>query len=342
MVLALASVTSWVCAEDRVAADTATDWLHAMDRAVRELNYDGVFTYSIASHSQIRIREQRGESRFSVTANVARQVEVATFRLVHMVIDGVEHERIAHLGGPRREILRTGGQVSYIRPSGDESFALEAHMPMGPYPRRSLRSADLATHYRFRIAGNSQVIGRPAVCLEVNPLDGNRYGYLLWLDEATGLPLRSELRDANGTHLEMVEFQSLRVGDSVARDALEPDMPGVLVQPPAVADERPAAPSAPVNWRIGWVPTGFRMTDAQPHDDPEKGVHIVFSDGLATFSLFVESAPRSPAGGVFSRSGATVLLSHLTGVRRDYLVTVVGEVPPDTAQRIAQSVYRTQ
>ena len=341
IVLALASVTSGVCAQERVAADTPAGWLHAMDRAFRELDYDGVFTYSIASHSQIRLQDQRGDSGVTITADVAHEIDVATFRLVHKVIDGVEHERIAHLGGPRREILRTGGQVSYVQPSGDQSYALEAHLPMGPYPRRSLRSEDLAANYRFRIIGHTRVLGRPSVCLEIHPQDGNRYGYLLWLDEATGLLLRSELRDASGTHLERVEFKSLRLGDSVTADALKPELPGDLVQPATVSDEgRPAPTSEPVNWGIGWVPTGFSMTDAHPHDEPEKGVHIMFSDGLATFSVFVESARGSSANGVFSRSGATVLLSYLTGERGDYLVTVVGEVPPDTAQRIAESVYR--
>ena len=342
IVLAVASVTNGVLAEEVQAPRTPADWLHAMDDAFRNLNYDGVFEYSIASHSQIRIQRQQGNRALSVTADVAHDIKVASFRIVHMVVDGVEHERIAHRGGPRREILRTGGQVSYVLPEDDHSFVLAADLPTGPYPRRFMRSEDLAAHYRFDLSGPSSVIGRPTVCLEVHPLDDNRYGFLLWLDEETGLLLRSELRDATGRYLERVEFVSLKVGASVSQDALQPDLPGTLVQPDREINDSPAPQTVPVSWKIGWVPPGFRITDAHPQE-ANKGVHVMFSDGLATFSVFVESAPQSTAGGVFSRNGATVLLSHdLAGERGDYLVTVVGEVPPETAHRIAESVGRGQ
>lgn len=342
IVLAVASVAGGVFAEEGVAPRTPADWLHAMDHAFRNLSYDGVFEYSIASHSQIRIQNRRGNRGFDVTAEVARDITVASFRIVHMVIDGVEHERIAHRGGRRREILRTGGQVSYVLPADDESFPQAADLPTGPYPRRFMRSENLSEHYRFGLSGRDTVIGRPAVCLEVHPLDDNRYGFLLWLDVETGLLLRSELRDAKGRYLERVEFLSLKVGDSVSADALQPEILGVPAQPATEVGEAPAPPSIPVSWKIGWVPAGFRITDAHPHE-ANRGVHVMFSDGLATFSVFIEAAPRSAAGGVFSRNGATVLLSHdLAGELGDYLVTVVGEVPPETAHRVAESVFRAQ
>ena len=340
IVLAAASVTNGVLAEEGDTRTTPADWLHAMDEAFRTLNYDGVFEYSIASHSQIRIQNWQGDRAVSFTASVAHDVTVASFRIVHMVIDGVEHERIAHRGGPRREILRTGGQVSYALPAEDESFAVAADLPAGPYPRRFMRSEDLSANYRFDLSGRGSVIGRPAVCLEVQPLDDHRYGFLLWLDEETGLLLRSELRDATGRYLERVEFLSLKVGDSVSAEALLPEIPSVPLQPAVEPSARPTPPTVPVNWKIGWVPAGFRITDAHPHE-AKQGVHVMFSDGLATFSVFIEAAPRSAAGGVFSRNGATVLLSHdLTGERGDYLVTVVGEIPPKTARRVAESVFR--
>ena len=103
---------------------------------------------------------------------------------------------------------------------------------------------------------------------------------------------------------------SLKVGAAVSKDALQPEIDGVPLGRTAESGEVPASPNVPVNWAIGWVPEGFRLADASTHDGAKKGVHVMFSDGLATFSVFAEPAPRSPAGGVFSRSGATVLLSH--------------------------------
>lgn len=344
IVFVAAGVSGAATAAERAGGKTPAEWLHTMDSATRNLNYDGVFSYYTASHSQFKIQQQRGDRAFSVTMDVSRDHKMASFRIVHMVIDGVERERIVHLGGPQREILRTGGQVSYVLPPDDRSFVLKDDLPPGPYTRLFVGSQDLAAYYRVGISGESEVIGRSAVCLEVNPLDGNRYGYLLWVDKETGLLLRSELRDANGIHLEMVEFTQIRVGDSVAANALEPAVSGVVVRPADGAAPESKSRAAAMNWNVGWVPAGFRMTDAHIHDQAKEGVHLMYDDGLATFSLFVERAPETRAGDVFSRSGATVLLSHgLSGERgRRYLVTVVGEVPPETAQRIAASVYRNR
>ncbi|MYA18452.1 MAG: hypothetical protein F4Z28_17635 [Gammaproteobacteria bacterium] len=337
-ILLAATVAGDPAAAERAANRTPSEWLHAMDSAFRNLNYDGEFSYYVANHSRVRIQRRQGDRAVSVTMDVARDDKVATFRIVHMVIDGVERERIVHLGGPRREILRTGSQVSYLLPLGEESFAEDA-LPAGSPTRLFMRSQDLAANYRFDFSGRTQVMGRPAVCIQVNPLDHNRYGYLLWLDEETGLLLRSELRDAYGTHLEMVQFTSLRLGDSVSANSLEPNLSGVLVQPVSkdVADRPP--PNVLHDWTVGWVPTGFRITDARVQDQARGGVHVMFNDGLATFSLFVEPAPETSAEGLISRTGATLVLSHnLAGERGGHLVTVVGEVPPETAQRIATSV----
>lgn len=341
LLLAAAAVAGAAAAAEPTAAKTPSEWLHAMDSAFRNLNYDGQFSYYIASHSHVSIQRRQGDRSFSVRMNVSRDDKVATFRIVHMVVDGVERERIAYLGGPRREILRTGRQVSYLLPLDEKFLAAEDAVPTTSPTRLFMRSHDLAANYRFDFSGRGQVMGRPAVCLEVNPLDDNRYGYLLWLDEATGLLLRSELRDAYGTYLEMVQFTSLEVGDSVTANALEPDMAGLLVRPVSEAGADRRQPTVPHDWAVGWVPTGFRMTDARIHDPASERVHVMFNDGLATFSLFVEPAPRSSAEGLISRNGATLVLSHnLAGERGDHLVTVVGEVPPETAQRIATSVYR--
>lgn len=339
ILLAAATVAGAPAAAERVTPKTPSEWLHAMDSAFRNLNYDGEFSYYVAHHSRVRIQRRQGDRAFSVTMDVARDDKVATFRIVHMVIDGEERERIVHLGGPRREILRTGTQVSYLLPLGEESFAAEDALPAGSPTRLFMRSQDLAANYRFGFSGRTQVMGRSAVCIQVNPLDDNRYGYLLWLDEETGLLLRSELRDAHGTYLEMVQFTSLRVGDSVSANSLEPDLSGVLVQPVSKGVADPPPPAVPDEWTVGWVPTGFRMTDARVRDQARGGVHVMFNDGLATFSLFVEPAPATSAEGLISRTGATLVLSHnLAGERGDHLVTVVGEVPPETAQRIATSV----
>ncbi|MDX1799676.1 MAG: MucB/RseB C-terminal domain-containing protein, partial [Marinobacter sp.] len=66
---------------------------------------------------------------------------------------------------------------------------------------------------------------------------------------------------------------------------------------------------------------------------------IAFSDGLAGFSVFVESLDpiKMPTGA--SRIGATtVYMRQVALAGQDFLITVVGEVPPETAMKVAESV----
>ena len=325
---------------------TATEWLHAMDGAFRTLDYDGVFSYYAASHSaQVDLVEEQGPRPNQVTRTLRSgsrtTAKLATFRIVHMVIDGIERERIVHLNGPRREILRTGDEVAYLLTPGDALLDLEGATPGGAYGRVfARRFENIAAHYDVVVKGRDRVAGRPATHLQVIPRDEERLGYRLWLDDASGLLLRSELRDPSRTNLEIFQFTSLLVGDEVDPDNLVSTTQGALIRQLAIANgDVSQADSA---WHAGWVPAGFELTSANTQrlaDDPRGLSMLTFSDGLAAFSVFVEAMPETGAGHVVSRSGATVALTHMAAsARGNHLVTVVGEVPVATARRIAASV----
>ena len=325
---------------------TPTEWLQAMDGAFRTLDYDGVFSYYAASHSaQVGILEEQGPRRGQVTralrAGSRTTAKLATFRIVHMVIDGIERERIVHLNGPRREILRTGDEVAYLLTPGDALLDLEGATPGGAYGRVfARRFENIAEHYDVFVQGRDRVAGRAATHLQVIPRDEDRLGYRLWLDDASGLLLRSELRDPSRTNLEIFQFTSLLVGDEVDPANLVSTTQGALIRQLAViADDAAPDDSA---WHAGWVPAGFELTSANTQrlaDDPRGLSMLTFSDGLAAFSVFVEAMPETGAGHVVSRSGATVALTHMAAsARGNHLVTVVGEVPVATARRIAASV----
>ena len=344
-----------------VEGRTPTEWLQAMDGAFRTLDYDGVFSYYAASHSaQVGLLEEQGPRPGQVTGALSRgarggtprmeralrtgsrtTAKLATFRIVHMVIDGIERERIVHLNGPRREILRTGDEVAYLLTPGDALLDLEGATPGGAYGRVfARRFENIAEHYDVVVKGRDRVAGRPATHLQVIPRDEDRLGYRLWLDDASGLLLRSELRDPSRTNLEIFQFTSLLVGDEVDPENLVSTTQGALIRQLAVtADD--AAPDDP-SWRAGWVPAGFELTSTNTQslaDDPHGLSMLTFSDGLAAFSVFVEAMPETGAGHVVSRSGATVALTHMAAsARGNHLVTVVGEVPISTARRIAASV----
>ena len=75
-------------------------------------------------------------------------------------------------------------------------------------------------------------------------------------------------------------------------------------------------------------PPGFRVTRADSREDPTVVDVLTYSDGLASYSVFIETMPEAGAGSVVSRNGATVVLTHVADCEGgDHLVTRGGRDP---------------
>jgi sigma-E factor negative regulatory protein RseB len=304
-----------------VAQESARQWLSDMNAAFSELSYDGVFSFYSGS-------------------------DLASLRIVHMVVDGEQRERLVHLNGAPREIVREGEDVACILLPGDELLELESSIPTGPFARAFIRRYDqISANYGFDFVGEDRIAGRDAVRLAVSPLDEDRFGYRLWLDKETRLLLRSELIDATGQRLEIFQFNTLVIGDDVEAAALEPNRYQGEIRSYLHLAAKPAVPvsSPEVAWHTGWLPAGFEMASADVRRRPDNLASIntmMYSDGLAAFSVFIEDMPKSGAASMVSRAGATVAVTHLTPGpnNQEHLVTVVGELPTATAQRIASAI----
>ena len=297
-------------------------WLDDMSRAFSELSYDGVFSYFSGD-------------------------ELASLRVVHMVVDGQQRERLVHLNGAPREIVRRGEEVQCIVMPGDALLELEQSIPAGPFARAFVRRYDqISDHYGMALSGQDRVADRVAVRLAVTPRDEHRYGYRLWLDKETRLLLRSELLSRDGERLEIFQFNQIRLGDQVDPAALEPDgKDGSLVSHLTLATKDPEPVAAEqMPWAAGWLPPGFRVAAADIRRIPSSRSAVntmMFTDGLAAFSLFIEPMPENGASAMMSRNGATVAVTRMIAEEGDpHLVTLVGEIPVPTAKRIVESVTR--
>jgi len=303
-------------------------WLDDMNGAFADLSYDGIFSY------------YSGE-------------ELATLRIVHMVIDGEQRERLVHMNGAPREILRRGEEVVCRVEPDDALLALGDSIPAGPFAGAFVRSYNrISDYYGLSFFGEDRVADRAAKRLAVMPRDEHRFGYRLWLDKETRLLLRSELIDVEGNRLEIFQFNHIRLGDEVDPADLEPkEREGAQLQHLTLASKR----SEPlgkqdVSWEPGWLPAGFVLVAADVRLAPgsEHPVsRMMYSDGLAAFSVFVEAVPDPDIVPMESRNGATVAVTHLLeGAAGDpvgaHLVTVVGEIPAATARRIAAAIRGQQ
>lgn len=314
-------VVMWAAPPTAGAAETPRQWLDDMNRAFSNLSYDGIFSYFSGQ-------------------------DLASLRIVHMVVDGEQRERLVHLNGAPREIVRRGDEVACIVMPGDALLELEESIPSGPFARAFVRRYDrISENYGLSFFGEDRVADRAAVRVAVTPRDDDRYGYRLWLDKETRLLLRSELVDADGKRLEIFQFNQIRFGEAVDPALLEPEgKDGSLVSHLTLATKEPEPVArGDIAWEPGWLPDGFSMEAADTRRTPSSLKSIdtmMYSDGLAAFSLFVEDMPERGAASMVSRNGATVAVTHMITDQQDepYLVTLVGEIPTPTARRIARSV----
>jgi sigma-E factor negative regulatory protein RseB len=317
------AVSLSAAAAETVGGRNAMQWLALMDQALTELNYDGVFSY--------------------VHGN-----EVSSLRVVHGTLDGELRERLIHLDGAPREIIRHGDQVACILAPGDKLLELEDSIPSGPFARAFTRySGELPKSYRLRLGRMGRFASRDAVELVIDPIDGDRFGYRLWADTQTGLLLRSEMMDADGERLETFQFVTVEIGEPIAREDLDPAPGPGLVLHHLTLDEEIASPRrGGALWTVAWLPEGFSMAawDIRRIPSSLKSVNtLMYNDGLAAFSVFIEDMPATGGGEQVSRRGGTVAVAQPLEVPEDHtrLVTVVGEIPTGTAKRIAASVKRT-
>ena len=299
----------------------APGWLADMNRAFMDLNYDGVFSYYTGQ-------------------------DVATLRIVHMVVDGEQRERLVHLNGVPREIIRWGNEVTRVLMPGDNLIELSRGIASGPFARAFIRPNDrISEQYVISDLGFGRIAGRATQRVAVTPRDGDRYGHRLWLDREHHLLLRSELVDQRGARLEVFQFTQIEIGDGVDPSALEPGrhegaLASVDSQPRGGADRD----NVRIRWRAGWIPAGFSMAAASVRRARGRSEPIntmMYTDGLASFSIFIEDEPTASAAVAATRQGATVAVTEFvrgpTGRRAQ--VTLVGELPEPTVRKIARSMF---
>ena len=242
--------------------------------------------------------------------------ELAAMRVIHVVDEKGAHELLQTLTGEERKELRN-------TPVGSAAETEQVGLS---------QLGKIENYYNLSLIGTDRTAGRVTQVVSVTPKDNFRYGYRLWLDDATGLLLKSDLIDKDGTLLEQVMFTSLEL--------LTPDQYKDLF-PTNESDTnnneaKPNEHHAGRQWVIENLPTGFELLDSQPVVQHKGIEHMVYSDGLASVSVFVER--NNPEGQAFvgpSRMGAVNAFGIVAG---DYQVTVVGEVPEVTVKTICQSV----
>ncbi len=277
----------------------ALGWLAKMSRSYRELAYQGVVTF------------QRGDDL--QVMQIARSVE-----------SGQTHELLTRLTGQGAQVVRAGHPLDCTHP-GQQLLQLGDQLPAS--------GCGIAEFYRFQVGEGKRIAGRLAVRVGIQPRDMYRYGYILELDRETGLLLGLSTLGHGDQTLERFQFADLHYGDSVAQPRDVATVHPARHPHPDVPDGGPAL-TAP--WSVNWLPRGFTPTDSVAAVNARR----TFTDGLAVFSIFLEQLPRElrPGEGVAREGSTTSYTRGMSLEGQPILVTVVGEVPLNTARMVADSV----
>jgi sigma-E factor negative regulatory protein RseB len=292
------------------------EWLERMNRALNTRNYDGTF-----SHWQ------------------GGRVEM--LRIIHRLQDGTVSERLASLDGSGREFIRTGASLTCYLPD-KRTVLVEQRPPAGSLVGFPTVNDQTASFYDIREVGHTRLNRRETHVITVSPRDEFRYGYRLWIDDSTAMPLKTQLYDAHGHVIEQIVFASLTLSPHLADSLFKPEVSTEGFQwLRNDAAQQPPPGAAALAWNAMRLPPGFRMTvrsaqilpgSANPVD------HLVFTDGFASVSVFVERQPVPANQPAVPESATVGSSSAFSTVVDGHKITAVGEVPPATVRFIASQV----
>ena len=298
-------------------AETARQWLDEMSSALQTLDYDGTFVY-------------------------LHDGKLEAMRIIHQVDAAGERERLVSLTGSAREVLRDDKAVTCIMPD-NKSVTVGQSRPRQPFPVVPRDLGSVSHYYLLEDLGDDRMAGHMTRVIAITPKDDYRYGYRFWIDKDTRMLLKSDLTTADSIPIEQVMFTRLGIGAEISDEELEPSLTGEgyswrrqeNVRPDPVVD--PGTPA----WHVARLPDGFELTHFQHKRMRQGGAaaeHMVYSDGLATVSVYVEQL--SAAGEAFNGLSTMGAVNAYGLLLNGHQVTVVGEVPPVTVEMMARSVAR--
>jgi len=303
------------------------DMLKRMSEADQQQNYQGIFI-------------------------LRKSDKLSTMRVTHGIDDNDVWESLEALDGEPRKVVRHNDQVISIFPERKLVIVRRSDNKQSLHPKLPENIDQLDLFYTINRRENDRIANHQALVFDLIPKDQYRYGYQYWVDKNTGMLLRCDLISENRTVVEQMMFTSLEYLKEPPSQMFELQQFETFNQ--QVLDEPvvDAQYGADIAWTVNILPKGFVLTQNTMRysrsaitdtNAPQENIqpdllHMVYSDGLASVSVFVEKyqGDDKHLQGA-STMGAVNAYGHSLG---DYFVTVVGEVPLKTVQAMAQSISK--
>lgn len=295
--------------------DGAWQTLQKAAVAARALSYQGVFVCQSGSQSK-------------------------SVQITHFFNGQGEYARNIVLDGTPREVFSQNNDLVIFSPK-NQKIVVEKRRGQNMFPAILPTNLDaIKENYTLRPADPERVAGRISQVMVLEPKDTLRYSYKFWIDTEYGLLLKSVMFNSRNEAMESIGFNQLALLTKVDLDWFKPKIDNnksyVMEEEAAITI---AENATNLDWSIKDLPTGYRQVDQMRrvvHGKPLPVTHLIFSDGLATVSLFIESVAKTVKPKIIhSIVGNT---SFYTNTADGYQVTAVGEVPEATVAQIARAV----
>jgi sigma-E factor negative regulatory protein RseB len=303
----------------------AQAWLKKIQSAAQRLHYSGTFVY------------QQGN-------------QVRTSRITHILDGKNELEKLEVLDGKPREYIRNNEEIICYVPEA-KTLLVEKRVTQDVFPAiLAANPTELATYYDVKKGEVGRVAGFDSQAVILEPKDNLRYGYKLWAEKTTGLLLRAQTINDKNEVVEQISFTQLSIGN-IDRSRVRPSFPntkGWRVENAVMSNVKLSS------WTIKSVPAGFKKVremkrllsdtsaarpasdaaQATAHPSQREVSQIVFSDGLAAISVFIEPGAQNRTEGSVQQ-GAMNIIGKRHG---DFWLTIVGEVPSAAIKQVANSI----
>lgn len=299
------------------------EWLQRMHAASRKQSYVGTFVVSASAGN------------------------LSSARIWHVCEGNQQVERIEALSGPPRSTYRHNDRVltflperRVVRSERRENLELFPNLPGAP-------DVSLTGLYSARLIGRGRVAGFDADVVALMPRDPLRFGYRVWSERNSGLVIKLQTVDGDGQVVEQSAFLELQLDAPIKMHVLSQMMNSTAGYKMEKAELQRITPESE-GWALKGPIAGFKpvsgysraMGGAAPS---ERTLQWIFSDGLASVSLFLEpyDAQRTLQEAVFSVGATSTLTRRIADKNGDWWLTAVGEVPAQTLDAFARSLART-
>jgi sigma-E factor negative regulatory protein RseB len=302
----------------------AQSWLKKIQSAAQKLNYSGTFVY------------QQGN-------------QVRTSRITHLLDGKNEVEKLEILDGKPREYIRNNDEIICYVPEA-KTLLVEKRVTHDIFPSiLASNPSDLTDFYNVRKDETGRVAGHDCQAIVLEPKDNLRYGYKLWAEKSSGLLLRAQTLNERREVVEQISFTQIAIGN-VDRSRAKPSFSntaGWHVENAVMSEVSLSG------WTVKSLPPGFKKirevkrlvsdtpagtagsgSQGSPAPNQREVAQMVFSDGLAAISVFIEPGSQSRTEGSIQQ-GAMNIVGKRQG---DFWLTIVGEVPSAAIKQVANSI----